>query len=62
VTVDLTDDERQILVNMLTLEIEASRFPLSRRVEALKGILAKLRSEAAPPPAPVRPKEKPRKV
>lgn len=48
---DLTDDERKLLVNMLTLEIEGSKFPLSQRVEALKRIRAKLRSEE---PAPER--------
>jgi len=32
--VDLTDHERQLLANILTVEIEASRFPLSPRIEA----------------------------
>ena len=34
--VDLTDDERQALINLLTVEIEASKFPLSPRIEQLK--------------------------
>jgi hypothetical protein len=33
VTVDLTAEERHLLVNMLTVEIEASKFPLSPRIE-----------------------------
>jgi hypothetical protein len=41
-TVDLTDDERQALINLLTVEIEASKFPLSPRIEQLKRIRAKL--------------------
>ena len=28
---DLTDEERQLLINILTVEIEASKFPLSQR-------------------------------
>jgi hypothetical protein len=46
--VDLTDEERQLLVNLLTIEIEASKFPLSPRIEQLKRIRAKLRGEPAP--------------
>jgi hypothetical protein len=48
--IDLTDDERKPLVNLLTVEIEASKFPLSPRMEMLKRIRAKLRGEepAAP--------------
>jgi hypothetical protein len=48
-TVDLTDGERHTLVNMLTVEIEASKYPLSPRIEALKRIRAKLRGEEVPP-------------
>jgi hypothetical protein len=48
--IDLTDDERKPLVNLLTVEIEASKFPLSPRMEMLKRIRAKLRGEAAPQP------------
>jgi hypothetical protein len=50
VTIDLTDEERQLLVNLLTIEIEGSKYPLSPRIEQLKRIRAKLRGEAAPPP------------
>ena len=49
-TDDLTGDERQALINLLTVEIEASKFPLSPRVQQLKRIRAKLRGET--PPAP----------
>jgi hypothetical protein len=44
-TVDLTDDERTALINLLIIEIEASKFPLSPRIEQLKRIRAKLRGE-----------------
>jgi hypothetical protein len=30
---DLTAEERQLLVTMITVEIEASKFPLSPRIE-----------------------------
>ncbi len=43
---DLTDDERKLLVNVLTVEIEASEFPLSPRIVALKGIRTKLKGES----------------
>jgi hypothetical protein len=49
VTVDLTDDERQALVNLLTVELDPHKFPLSPRIEALKGIRAKVRGEEPPP-------------
>ena len=42
---DLTDDERQALVALLTDAIEASRFPLSPRTEPLQRIRAKRRGE-----------------
>jgi hypothetical protein len=51
VTIDLTDEERAALANMLTVEIEASKFPLSARIEMLKRIRATLRGEE--PSAPV---------
>ncbi len=47
---DLTDEERQLLVNTITVEIEASKFPLSPRIEALKRIREKLLDETEPPP------------
>jgi hypothetical protein len=45
---DLTDEERRLLVNLLTVEIEASKFPLSPRIELLKRVRAKLRGDEPP--------------
>ncbi len=56
-SVDLADDERTALINLLTVEIEASKFPLSPRIEQLKRIRAKLRGDEPPaPPSPKRQK------
>lgn len=52
----LTDRERQTLVNLLTVEIQASRFPLSDRIARLKAIRAKLASAGAAPSPPARPR------
>jgi hypothetical protein len=60
-SIDLTDEERSALVNMLTVEIEASKYPLSPRIEMLKRIRAKLRLGAVPPPEPPRSKGSSRK-
>jgi hypothetical protein len=54
---ELTEEERQALVNLLTVEIETSRFPLSLRIEALKRIRAKLRGDEV---LPDKPKRRPR--
>ncbi len=43
--------QRQLLVSLITVEIEASKFPLSPRIEALKRVRAKLRGEEPPPAA-----------
>jgi hypothetical protein len=45
----LSDDEKKLLINLLTVEIEASKFPLSPRIESLKRIRAKLRGESVQP-------------
>ena len=37
---DLTDDERDALISMLSTEIEASRFPLSPRIQHYHRLLA----------------------
>ena len=42
---DLTDNERQTLIDLLTDAIQESKYPLSPRIERLKRIRAKLRSE-----------------
>jgi hypothetical protein len=51
---DLNDDETTALARLLTNRIDADRYPLSPRIQTLKGILAKLRPEPAreslPPP------------
>jgi hypothetical protein len=46
-TLDLTDEETAALTRLLSTTIDADRFPLSPRVQVLRGILAKLRRAAA---------------
>ena len=38
---ELTDEETRALLNLLIETIEADKFPLSARVQTLRGILAK---------------------
>ena len=42
---DLTDEEIAALARLLTNTIDADRYPLSSRIQTLKGILAKIRPE-----------------
>ena len=49
---DLTDAETLALLNLLTETIEGDRYPLSPRIQMLKGILAKFRPEPAHEPLP----------
>ena len=54
---DLDDDDKAALVELLRETIERDRFPLSPRVKRLRGILAKLGVGSAPavpypPPEP----------
>src|SRR5437868_1673131 len=42
---DLTDDETDALATLLRRTIDDDRYPLSPRVQTLKGILAKIRPE-----------------
>ena len=49
---DLTDDETAALARLLTNTIDADRYPLSPRVQTLKGILAKIRPEPVREPLP----------
>ena len=49
---DLTDEEADALARLLRNAIDADRYPLSPRVQMLKGILAKIRPEAKPEPPP----------
>ncbi len=51
----LTDDERQTPINLLTVEIEASKFPLPPRIESSKRVRAKLAGESATPAPASRP-------
>jgi hypothetical protein len=42
---DLTDDETAALTRLLSNTIDADRYPLSPRIQTLKGILGKIRPE-----------------
>src|SRR5437667_24610 len=48
---DLTDEETLALLNLLTETIETDRYPLSPRVQTLRGILAKFGPMGPTPPA-----------
>ena len=49
---DLTDDETAALARLLKSTIDADRYPLSPRIQMLKGILAKIRPEPKCEPLP----------
>jgi hypothetical protein len=54
---DLNEAERAALIELLSGEVEYTRYPLAPRVKVLRGILAKLapqppRPEPMPPPKP----------
>jgi hypothetical protein len=49
---DLTDEETATLTRLLTNTIDADRYPLSPRIQTLKGILGKIRPEPAREPLP----------
>ena len=51
---DLTDEETDALTRLLSRTIDNDRYPLSPRVQTLKGILAKIRPEPAREPMPPR--------
>jgi hypothetical protein len=60
-TLDLTDDESSALAALLNQAIDADRYPLSPRIQTLKGILGKIRPEPVrEPPPPQRHYEPPR--
>ena len=42
---DLTDEETDALARLLSRTIDNDRYPLSPRIQNLKGILAKIRTE-----------------
>ncbi|MBV8525698.1 MAG: hypothetical protein JOY71_26900 [Acetobacteraceae bacterium] len=52
---ELTDEETFALLNLLTETIENDRYPLSPRIQTLRGILTKFGSRAPAPPPPARP-------
>jgi hypothetical protein len=49
---DLTDEETDALARLLSRTIDDDRYPLSPRVQNLKGILAKIRPEPVREPLP----------
>jgi hypothetical protein len=49
---DLTDEEIAALTRLLTNTIDADRYPLSPRIQMLKGVLAKIRPERVREPLP----------
>jgi hypothetical protein len=49
---DLIEEETAALTQLLTNTIDADRYPLSPRIQTLKGILAKIRPEPAGEPMP----------
>ena len=49
---DLTDDEKLALAELLGSTIENARYPLSPRLAPLKAILAKLSNRPVPRPEP----------
>jgi hypothetical protein len=49
---DLTDEETLTLLYLLTKTIETDRYPVSRRIKTLRGILAKFGPIAPTPAAP----------
>jgi len=53
-TLELTDEETIALVRLLSDTIDGDRFPLSPRIQMLKGILAQIRPEPAREPLPPR--------
>ena len=51
-TLDLTDEQSEALIRLLSSVIDDDRYPLSPRVRVLKEILAKLRPEPKREPQP----------
>jgi hypothetical protein len=49
---DLTDEETDALARLLSRTIDNDRYPLSPRIQNLKGILAKIRPEPVRMPLP----------
>jgi hypothetical protein len=53
-TLDLTEEETAALARLLTNTIDADRYPLSPRIQLLKGMLAKIQPEPERQPSPSR--------
>jgi hypothetical protein len=51
---DLTEEETDALAKLLSRTIDDDRYPLSPRIQTLKGILAKIRPEPVREPLPPR--------
>jgi hypothetical protein len=51
-TLDLTEEETGALERLLSRTIDDDRYPLSPRIQILKGILVKIRPEPAREPLP----------
>jgi hypothetical protein len=51
-TLDLTEEETGALASLLSRTIDDDRYPLSPRIQILKGILAKIRPEPPREPLP----------
>jgi len=49
---DLTDEETAALAPLLSETIDGDRYPLSRRVQTLKAVLAKIQPEPVRKPRP----------
>jgi hypothetical protein len=49
---DLNDEETAALARLLSQTIDTNRYPLSPRIQTLKGILAKIRPEPEREPLP----------
>ena len=49
---DLTDEETDALARLLSRTIDDDRYPLSPRIQTLKAIVAKIRSEPVHEPLP----------
>jgi hypothetical protein len=59
-TLDLSAPETDALAMLLRRTIDDDRFPLSPRIQTLKGILGKLRPEPKREPPPMKHYEPPR--
>jgi len=59
---DLTEEETDALARLLNRTIDDDRYPLSPRIQTLKGILAKIRPEPVREPLPPLKRHEPPRV